>query len=188
MTNEPSAIRTTCGLLLSATGWPVRFSTPRSSLRHLAWKCRLSSPATPNAPRRRARAYEGVEVFADVDSLMARPATSISSSWRLPTAMHAPTALAAIDAGKAVVIDKPFAVSVGEGESLIDAADFPRRPAQCLSKSSMGRRFPDVAPAARRGCSGRGHQIRVEVRALAAGCGYRLARERFTVGRRGVAV
>ncbi len=46
-----------------------------------------------------------------------------------PNRMHAPTALAAIDAGVAVVIDKPFAVSVAEARVADRRGGRPRRPA-----------------------------------------------------------
>ncbi len=85
---------------------------------------RVSAVVTSNAQRaENARAaYEGVEVFADVDSLMTRADDIDLVVVATPNRMHAPIALAAIDAGKAVVVDKPFAVSVAEAESLIAAA------------------------------------------------------------------
>lgn len=85
---------------------------------------RVSAVVTGNAERaEKARAaYEGVEVFTDVDALLARPADIDLVVVASPNRMHAPTALAAIDAGIAVVVDKPFAVSSGEGQSLIEAA------------------------------------------------------------------
>ncbi len=47
-----------------------------------------------------------------------------------PNDLHAPQAHAALDAGKHVVIDKPFCLSVAEGEALIDHA---RRAGRVLS-------------------------------------------------------
>jgi scyllo-inositol 2-dehydrogenase (NADP+) len=84
----------------------------------------VSAVVTGNAERAEnaRQAYVGVEVFADVDSLIAKADDFDLVVVATPNRMHAPTALAAIDAGIAVVIDKPFAVSVAEGESLIDAA------------------------------------------------------------------
>ena len=84
----------------------------------------VSAVVTSNAERadNARQAYDGVEVFADVDSLMANSDDLDLVVVATPNRMHAPTALAAIEAGKAVVIDKPFAVSVAEGESLIETA------------------------------------------------------------------
>ena len=84
----------------------------------------VSAVVTGNAERAESArvAYEGVAIFADVDSLMANADDIDLVVVATPNRVHAPIALAAIDAGKAVVVDKPFAVSVAEGESLIAAA------------------------------------------------------------------
>jgi scyllo-inositol 2-dehydrogenase (NADP+) len=85
---------------------------------------RVSAVVTGNAERaeRARQAYVGVEVFADVDALLAKPAEVDLVVVASPNRMHAPIALASIEAGIPVVIDKPFAVSSGEGEALIEAA------------------------------------------------------------------
>jgi scyllo-inositol 2-dehydrogenase (NADP+) len=121
MTNEPvhaEKLRVAVvgyGLAGSAFHAPLIAATPGMD---------VSAVVTGNAERAEnaRRAYEGVDVFADFDSLIARADDIDLIVVATPNRMHAPTALAAIDAGIAVVIDKPFAVSVAEGESLIDAA------------------------------------------------------------------
>jgi scyllo-inositol 2-dehydrogenase (NADP+) len=121
MTNEPvhaEKLRVAVvgyGLAGSAFHAPLIAATPGMD---------VSAVVTGNAERAEnaRRAYEGVDVFADFDSLIARADDIDLIVVATPNRMHAPTALAAIDAGIAVVIDKPFAVSVAEGESPIDAA------------------------------------------------------------------
>jgi predicted dehydrogenase len=116
MTNEPLRVAIVgYGLAGSVFHAPLVAATPGM---------RVSAVVTSNAERAEnaRQAYDGVEVFADVDNLMANPDDLDLVVVATPNRMHAPTALAAIEAGKAVVIDKPFAVSVAEGESLIEAA------------------------------------------------------------------
>jgi predicted dehydrogenase len=116
MTNEPLRVAVVgYGLAGSVFHAPLIAATPGME---------VSAVVTSNAERAEnaRKAYEGVAVFADVDSLMARPDDIDLVVVATPNRIHAQTALAAIDAGKAVVIDKPFAVSVAEGEALIDAA------------------------------------------------------------------
>jgi scyllo-inositol 2-dehydrogenase (NADP+) len=116
MTNEPLRVAIVgYGLAGSVFHAPLVAATPGM---------RVSAVVTSKAERAESarQTYDGVEVFADVDSLMAKPDDIDLVVVATPNRMHAPTALAAIEAGKAVVIDKPFAVSVAEGESLIEAA------------------------------------------------------------------
>src|SRR5262245_35635341 len=40
-----------------------------------------------------------------------------------PNALHAPQALAALGAGKAVLVDKPMAMTVAEGRAMVAAAE-----------------------------------------------------------------
>ncbi len=73
---------------------------------------------------RRAQAAEmfpGVPVFDNADALLAQP--NVETVLVLtPIAFNAPTALAALQAGKDVIMEKPIARSVAEGRTLIDAA------------------------------------------------------------------
>jgi predicted dehydrogenase len=121
MTNEPLP---TEQLRVAIVGYGLAGSVFHAPLVAATPGMRVSAVVTSNPERgeNARQAYEGVAVFADLDSLMAKPDDIDLVVVATPNRMHAPTALAAIDAGKAVVIDKPFAVSVAEGESLIAAA------------------------------------------------------------------
>src|SRR5450755_582495 len=121
MTNES---QTTEPVRVAIVGYGLAGSAFHAPLIAATAGMRVSAVVTSNAERaENARAaYDGVEVFADVDGLLTTANDIDLVVVATPNRMHAPTALAAIDAGKAVVVDKPFAVSVAEGESLIAAA------------------------------------------------------------------
>ena len=84
----------------------------------------VSVVVTSNAERaEQARlAYDGVRVFDSVDEVWPRADEIDLVVVATPNRMHAPVAHAAIEAGIAVVVDKPFAVTVGEARSVIEAA------------------------------------------------------------------
>ncbi|MDQ1484510.1 MAG: scyllo-inositol 2-dehydrogenase [Actinomycetota bacterium] len=84
----------------------------------------VSAVVTSNAERAaKARAsYDGVTVFADVDELFAKASDVDLVVVATPNRDHAPIALRAVAAGIPVVVDKPFAVTAAEGQSVIDAA------------------------------------------------------------------
>lgn len=58
---------------------------------------------------------------SDLDTALGDPSIDLVVI-ATPNDMHAPQARVALDAGKHVVIDKPFALSVTEGEAMIDHA------------------------------------------------------------------
>jgi len=60
-------------------------------------------------------------VVAELDSALADPAIDLVVI-ATPNALHAPQALAALAAGKAVVVDKPFALTAAEARTMADAA------------------------------------------------------------------
>lgn len=62
-----------------------------------------------------------VDVAGDLDVVIARPDIDLVVI-ATPNSLHAPQAHAALEAGKHVAIDKPFALSVAEGQALIDHA------------------------------------------------------------------
>jgi scyllo-inositol 2-dehydrogenase (NADP+) len=66
-------------------------------------------------------AYPGVAVVADAAALLADPSIDLVAI-STPNDTHMPLARAALAAGKHVVIDKPFALTSGEGEELIALA------------------------------------------------------------------
>ena len=65
--------------------------------------------------------WPGTRAVADPDALIADAAIDLVVI-ATPNATHAPLARAALDAGKHVVIDKPFVVDPADGTALIDLA------------------------------------------------------------------
>jgi len=68
-----------------------------------------------------ARDFPGAVVTRGVDELLSLP--NVDAALVLtPIALNAPTALAAVRAGKHVIMEKPITRSVAEGEALVQAA------------------------------------------------------------------
>jgi scyllo-inositol 2-dehydrogenase (NADP+) len=68
-----------------------------------------------------AQTYPGATIVADAAELIALP--EVEAVFVLtPIAFNAPVALAALEAGKDVIMEKPIARSVAEGQALIAAA------------------------------------------------------------------
>lgn len=63
-------------------------------------------------------AFPEARVLADLDAALADPAIELIVI-ATPNALHAPMATRVLQAGKAVVIDKPFTVTVEEAEALV---------------------------------------------------------------------
>lgn len=85
---------------------------------------RLTTVVTAN-PDRRAQAlrdYPGVAVVSDVEHLWRNAADHDLVVISTPNRTHVPLALAALSAGLAVVIDKPFAPTAAEARAVIAAA------------------------------------------------------------------
>ncbi len=82
--------------------------------------CRLVAIADPSEAVRAALAQElGVEAVADWRALLGRvEAVSIAA----PTALHHPIALACLEAGLHVLVEKPVTTTVAEARELIEAA------------------------------------------------------------------
>lgn len=68
------------------------------------------------------QAFGNVSVHADLDSLLADAAIDLVVI-ATPNHLHAPQAMAALKAGKHVVIDKPFALHMGEADELVRMAE-----------------------------------------------------------------
>ncbi|MEZ4734472.1 MAG: Gfo/Idh/MocA family oxidoreductase [Caldilineaceae bacterium] len=68
-----------------------------------------------------AQAFPTAQVFADYQQLLQQPEVD-AALVLTPIAFNAPIALAALAAGKDVIMEKPIARSVAEGQQLIDAA------------------------------------------------------------------
>ena len=84
----------------------------------------LAAIVTRDAERRQraARDYPGVRVVADVEQLW-EPSSRIDAvAISTPNRTHVPLALAAIEAGKHVVVDKPLAPSGKEAREVASAA------------------------------------------------------------------
>ncbi len=82
------------------------------------------------------RTFTDVHVHAQVDDLLADPAID-AVVIATPNEQHAPLALAALQAGKHVLVDKPFALSTAEARSMVDAA----RSAERVVSVFQNRRF-----------------------------------------------
>ncbi|WP_282297520.1 oxidoreductase [Stenotrophomonas sp. PS02289] len=67
------------------------------------------------------RRFTDVHIHSDVEPLLADPAVD-AVVIATPNAQHAPLAIAALRAGKHVLVDKPFALSVAEAEAVVAAA------------------------------------------------------------------
>jgi predicted dehydrogenase len=85
---------------------------------------RLSVVVTGNQERRQQalREHEGVTVVATADEVWERASEVDLAVLATPNDSHLPLGLAALDAGLAVVVDKPLALNAGEGRTLVDAA------------------------------------------------------------------
>lgn len=66
--------------------------------------------------------YSGVQVVTDAAALFADPSIRLVAI-STPNDTHFPLARAALEAGKHVVIDKPFATSVADGDALVAMAE-----------------------------------------------------------------
>lgn len=86
---------------------------------------RLSAVVTGDPGRARAaRArYPGVTVYPSADALWADADRYEIAVVTTPNDTHAPLARAALEAGMAVVVDKPFALTARQGRELTDLAD-----------------------------------------------------------------
>lgn len=85
---------------------------------------KLAAVVTGNAERRAQalRDYPGVQVVDDPDQLWRNAAAYDLAVISTPNRSHVPLALAALDAGLSVVIDKPFAPAAAEAHRVIAKA------------------------------------------------------------------
>jgi len=72
-------------------------------------------------PAKVAADLPDVRVVADLAEALADPAIDLVVI-ATPNALHAPQAIAALAAGKAVVVDKPFALGIAEAQTMAHAA------------------------------------------------------------------
>ncbi|WP_433723984.1 Gfo/Idh/MocA family protein [Nocardia sp. CA-129566] len=79
--------------------------------------------ASPERAEQARREHHGVQVVSSAKALFADIADIDLVVVATPNRTHAPLTRQALDAGLPVVVDKPFAVSVAEGEDLIARAE-----------------------------------------------------------------
>ncbi|MFM8984967.1 MAG: Gfo/Idh/MocA family protein [Planctomycetia bacterium] len=99
---------------------------------------RVVAVAEPHAAAREA-APAGVERFADYRDLLARDLDFVTIC--LPTVLHHPVALAALEAGKHVLIEKPVTTTYAQAEDLMAAA---RARGRVLYTGMTHRFYPEV--------------------------------------------
>ena len=85
---------------------------------------RLSVVVTADDERREQalREHPGVEVVGTADEAWERTSKLDLAVIATPNSTHLPLGLAALEAGLAVVVDKPLALNAEEGSTLVDAA------------------------------------------------------------------
>src|SRR5262249_35078027 len=93
----------------------------------------------------------GINRHDTLSVLLADPAVELVDIC-LPTDMHKPAALAALAAGKHVLVEKPIALSVADADEVIAAAE---RAGRLLMVGQVLRFFPEFAYI--RQCRDRGH-------------------------------
>jgi scyllo-inositol 2-dehydrogenase (NADP+) len=104
------------GLAGGAFHAPLIDATPQLELAFVV------TSSAERAGRARDR-YPGVEVLPDVESLWRRREQHDLVVVATPNRAHVPVALAALEAGLPVVVDKPLAASAADGRRLQEAAE-----------------------------------------------------------------
>jgi scyllo-inositol 2-dehydrogenase (NADP+) len=87
--------------------------------------------ANPAAIARCEGKFPGVARYSSISQLLADPKVE-GISVVLPHNLHAPVAIRLLKAGRHVVLDKPFALTVAEGKRMIAAARKNRRMISCF--------------------------------------------------------
>jgi len=88
--------------------------------RHLGFEWVAAADANA-AVAQKMRHLHGVKAYATVAELLADPELD-AVYVATPTALHAPHVLAAVAAGKHVLVEKPMAVTLAEGHAMVNAA------------------------------------------------------------------
>ena len=104
----------------------------------------LCDTDTARAARRAAAwGLDGVAIDADLEAMLARPEVDLVEIL-LPHHLHLEAALAAIDAGKIVSLQKPMCISMAEADRLVAAAEASDRPFKVFENFLF---YPPVARA-----------------------------------------
>ncbi len=84
--------------------------------------CELAAVVDPSPAAATVAAQAGVPLFGNLDKLLAqdRPDAVLLAT---PNALHVPQALQCIAAGLPVLVEKPIATTVAEGQALVTAAE-----------------------------------------------------------------
>ena len=99
-------------------------------------------------------AWPDAKVVATLDHALAEPAIDLVVI-ATPNALHAPQATAALNAGKAVVVDKPFTVTLDEAIALGDLAEARGRVLSVFQNRRWDADFLAVSDAIQSGSLGR---------------------------------
>ena len=104
---------------LGRSGWNIH----AAALAKLPELYQVVAVADPDPARRQeAEQRFGCTAYPDPESLLADGSVEVVTV-ATPSFTHVPTAIAALDAGKHVLVEKPIAETVDEVDQLIDAAD-----------------------------------------------------------------
>ncbi len=108
------------GVVVFGTGFGC-FTHVRA-LRNAGFEVKAVVGRDPEKTRQRARAFEVPEALVSRDDALALPGVS-AVTIATPPHTHAEIALAAMEAGKHLICEKPLARDVAEGEAMRDAAE-----------------------------------------------------------------
>lgn len=103
-------------------------------------------------------AHPGAEIVS-TDALLAQAADLDLVVLASPPHVHREQAVAALEAGAAVVIDKPFAPSVADAEAIIAAADHANRPVTVFQNRRWDGDFRTVTRLVQSGALGTVHRF-----------------------------
>lgn len=120
----------------------------------------IAAIATSDADRaaQAKNAHPGAEIMT-TDALLAQAADLDLVVLASPPHVHREQAVAALEAGAAVVIDKPFVPTVADGEAIIAAADTAGRPLTVFQNRRWDGDFRTVARLVENGALGTVHRF-----------------------------
>ncbi|MBO6552781.1 MAG: Gfo/Idh/MocA family oxidoreductase [Roseitalea sp.] len=118
------------------------------------WKVMAVCDLDPDKADAVAAKSPGCSVTADIDEVLADPDIDVIDIC-LPPHLHAPVAIAALEAGKHVICEKPLAGSVRDADRMAAAADKAGRMLAPVFQYRYGRGLYQLAELQRRGLSGK---------------------------------